>query len=158
MRGLTEAHKEKFLEEIAGGATVTAAARATGKKSASGYYRLRETDEKFASDWDAAREAGIDLAEDEVRRRGFEGVEEPVYQAGKQVGSVRKFSDRLLLAWLAARRPQVWGRRAHLTLTGADGGPVEVSQSVDEAVERFSASVVSLAAVRAARDAASNAG
>ena len=39
-------------------------------------------------------------------RRALEGGEEPVFYQGKIVGSVRKYSDTLLMFMLKARRPE----------------------------------------------------
>ena len=54
----------------------------------------------------AAVEAGTDLLEDAAMRRGLKGVRQPVYHAGKRVGYIVRYSDRLLLALLRARRPR----------------------------------------------------
>jgi hypothetical protein len=37
--------------------------------------------------------------------RAVEGVERPVFQRGQQVGTIREYSDRLLMFMLKARRP-----------------------------------------------------
>lgn len=39
----------------------------------------------------------------ELKRRGIDGWDEPVYQGGKRVGKVRKYSDTLLLALVRSR-------------------------------------------------------
>ena len=53
-------------------------------------------------------EARLDVGrsiEAEMHRRAIEGVEEPVYQGGKLVGTVRKFSDQLLIRMAQAHLP-----------------------------------------------------
>ena len=53
-------------------------------------YAWRDADEKFRGEWDAALEEAVDVLEAEVRRRGVEGVEEPILFQGKVVTTVRK--------------------------------------------------------------------
>lgn len=53
-------------------------------------------------------EARLDVGrsiEAEMHRRAVEGVVEPVYQGGKLVGTVRKFSDQLLIRMAQAHLP-----------------------------------------------------
>ena len=47
-----------------------------------------------------------DRVEQEILRRGAVGWEEPVFQGGKQVGTIRKFSDTLLIFYAKARMPE----------------------------------------------------
>ena len=49
---------------------------------------------------------GRGCLEDEARRRAVDGVDEPVFQQGKQVGTIRKHSDTLLIFLLKGIRPQ----------------------------------------------------
>ena len=84
-------------------------------------YNLRDSDPAFAEAWQKAVDAGLDRLEDEVIRRGFEGVREPVYQGGKLVGHVQKYSDTLLIFFLKAHRKQY---RDKQELTGPDGAPL----------------------------------
>ena len=54
------------------------------------------------------------MLEAECRRRGHDGVEEPVYYLGQVVGSIRRYSDACLLALLRAYRPDRFSaRRGH---------------------------------------------
>ena len=46
-----------------------------------------------------------DNLEAEAYRRAVEGVERPVYQGGRLVGTVREYSDSLLTIMLRARHP-----------------------------------------------------
>jgi|CXWL01.1.fsa_nt_gi hypothetical protein len=69
-------------------------------------YNWRSQDEGFATAWEKAIELGTDALEDEAVRRAFQGVLKPVYQQGRRVGSIREFSDALLIALLKARRPK----------------------------------------------------
>ena len=54
---------------------------------------LRHNDREFSEACDAAREFHKRVYRDEMHRRAVEGVEEPVYQGGIQVGTKRVYSD-----------------------------------------------------------------
>ena len=108
---------EKFLGELRDGKSVTAACKAAGI-SRSAAYDWRNDDAAFGKTWDEALEAGTDRLEDEAHRRAVEGVERPVFQQGRQVGSVREYSDTLLLALLKARRPERFKDRATFEHSG----------------------------------------
>ncbi len=105
---LNKARREAFLEMLAETASVTAASQATGVYRGK-WYRLRKSDPLFAEAWDEALEIGIDAVEDEAIRRAVTGHEEPVYFQGQKVGAIRKYSDRMLMLLLRARRPRLYG-------------------------------------------------
>jgi hypothetical protein len=90
----------------------------------------RGKDPAFDREYEEAYEASIDVLEQEARRRALVGVSEPVYQNGKKVGDVQKYSDTLLIFLMKGARPQKYRDNARLELTGADGGPIK-----SEAVE-----------------------
>lgn len=69
-------------------------------------YHTRKTDIGFRRLWHAVMEGAVDSLEQEAMRRAKEGVEEPVFQGGKQVGVIRKYSDILLIFLLKAHRPK----------------------------------------------------
>lgn len=85
-------------------------------------YDWIEKDLAFKARFEEAREDAVDLLEDEARRRAVDGVKEPVYQNGKVVGHITRFSDRLLEQQLKAHRPERY--RERMELTGKDGGPI----------------------------------
>ncbi len=88
------------------------------------FYKWLKDDERFAELHAEAESDAIDLLEAEARRRAVEGWLEPVYQTGKKVGDIRKFSDSLLTLKLKAKKPEY--RDKH-ELTGKDGGPLKVT-------------------------------
>ena len=73
-------------------------------------------------------EHGTDALEDEAVRRAVEGVIKPVFHQGKRVGTLRVFSDPLLMFLLRARRPE---RFADRTLAASD--------NADELIARLKA-------------------
>ena len=73
---------------------------------------------------------GGDVLEDEAVRRAKEGVEEPVYQGGKLVGHVQKYSDTLLIFLLKGAKPQKYGDKVRHT-NGDGDGPIQfVTRSI----------------------------
>ena len=101
LRGKKAAFLKAFAEEL----TVSkgAAAAGVGRRTV---YEWREKDPGFAEAWNDVDESITEELEREAHRRGVEGFEQPVFQGGKKVGSVRKHSDRLLEMLLRARRPE----------------------------------------------------
>lgn len=74
-------------------------------------------------------EARLDVGrsiEAEIHRRAIEGVEEPVYQGGKLVGTVRKYSDQLLIRMA----------QAHLPAYRTGGAPVGATDPTADAAAR----------------------
>ncbi len=92
----TKAKKERFLKALTETANVSESCRRVGMSRRSA-YDLRAADRVFAELWDDATETAVDHLEREAWQRALEGHEEPVFQRGKKVGTVRKYSDRLLI-------------------------------------------------------------
>lgn len=105
------ARLESFLSYLSETASIAgAAARAEVQRST--LYQLRKHDPEFAARWDEARKLGIDRLEDDAMRRALEGVQKPVFYAGRQIASVQQFNDRLLQFLLKAHKPEVYARPA----------------------------------------------
>lgn len=114
---LTREKKARFIETLRRTGNVSAAAKEIGVPPAR-IYAKRQRDQSFKEDWDAAIEGALDDLEEEVRRRALEGIEKPVYYAGKKCGSITSFNDTLAMFLLKAKRPQVFGDGAE----EGDGG------------------------------------
>lgn len=69
-------------------------------------YNWRQSDPQFEAEWDRAVELATEDLEKEVRRRALLGVEEPVFYQGEICGTVRKYSDSLLMFAIKARKPE----------------------------------------------------
>jgi hypothetical protein len=102
---LTPERKQQFLAELARHGVLARAARSASPHSPdqSGALQTfrdeRERDPAFAVEWDAALEQARAEVEYELYRRAQEGWEEPVFGGRYReqvVGSVRRYSDRLL--------------------------------------------------------------
>ena len=100
---------------------------------------MRRQSEDFAAQWDEALEEGTDLLDAEARRRAVTGIDKPVYYKGEVVGSITKYSDRLLMFLLRAHRPQVFRDGGKVKHTGATdvGIDKDIEKSVLEKLDRL---------------------
>lgn len=79
--------------------------------------RWRREHPDFLQEEDSTISAFKTTIEDEIRRRAIEGVDEPRFANGALVGTVRKYSDTLLLA-LARRHIPEYREVRQLDVTG----------------------------------------
>jgi len=83
-------------------------------------YAYRQKDPAFAQLWDETLQAAMDtVLEVEAIRRAVEGVEQPVYFQGKQVGTKREFSDTLLIFLLKSWKPDKYRERREIVHAGS---------------------------------------
>ena len=61
-------------------------------------------------------ENAADLLEEEARRRAHDGVDEPVWFQGVQCGTVRKYSDTLLIFLLKGAKPDKYRERSSVVV------------------------------------------
>ncbi len=127
--GVTEPAKIKFLLNLSLLGNRTRAARATGVCTAT-TWMWRRDDDNFRDRYNDAMKIAAELHEDEMYRRASEGVLEPVYQGGELVGSVRKFSDTLLIFALKGNMPDKYKERVEHT------GAVSIIDRLKAARER----------------------
>lgn len=107
---------QEFIDLIASGSTVVDACKCVGY----GYtqaYEYRKQDEAFDSAWTDADEAAVQRMEKEADRRALEGTLKPVFYQGEEVGTIREFSDTLLIFRLKAKRPDVYRERTDVSGT-----------------------------------------
>ena len=102
-----------FLVSLRQTGNVSAAARAAGTRR-SRCYKARQRDRGFATAWADSLEEAADRLEMEAFRRAVEGIGEDRYFRGDVVGSVTRYSDRLLMFFLKARRPSKFGSGAEV--------------------------------------------
>lgn len=93
-----------FLNCLRATGNVSEAARAA-KIRRSRCYECRRRDQGFAAAWADALEEAADRLEMEAFRRAVEGIGEDRFFRGDVVGRVTRYSDRLLMFLLKARRP-----------------------------------------------------
>jgi hypothetical protein len=104
-------HKKKndwmpiFLEALrtTGNVTIAAGRAKIGRATA---YAHKDRDAKFAAEWDEAADQAADMLEAVAWQRAMKGTDEPVYYKGKVVGTVKRYSDSLIMFLLKANRPE----------------------------------------------------
>lgn len=106
---ILNAQKELFIEELARTGNVTAAARTAGWKYPTVAEMYRKEDPDFDLAWSDAQKQANDALVAEARRRAMEGVQEPVFFKGEIVGSITKYSDKLLEVLLKGEMPEKFG-------------------------------------------------
>jgi uncharacterized protein YbaA (DUF1428 family) len=94
--------KQRFIAEFVKHGFVARACR-DAKVARQTYYSWMRTDPQFAQDVADAVEDRNDAIREELYRRGVEGWDEPVYQGGRRVGDITKYSDSVLLKIASAR-------------------------------------------------------
>jgi hypothetical protein len=105
---LTPQARDRFLELLGEGWSVSKAAKAAGSDRRR-MYEARADDETFAAAWDEELERGTELLEDELRRRATEGwTEETRDGDGKVMRVVERYLPHLLVSLLKARRPELY--------------------------------------------------
>lgn len=108
--------RERFILEYGKCGNVSVAAKRAGI-ARNRVYVWQEHDSEFAA---AFRDAGIratEVLEREAWRRARNGVAEPVYQHGKLVGTIQRYSDNLLMFLLKARAPEKYRDRVDVSVT-----------------------------------------
>ena len=128
---VTPEKRAKFLSILAECGNVTRAA----EESECGrimLYKIKSQDEEFSAAWEEAADIGAKRLEDEARRRAVEGWQDPVWHQGQQVGTVRKYSDTLLICLLKAHHPEKYADRSKTdtTVNGNLSVDVDVISSI----------------------------
>jgi hypothetical protein len=121
---LTPEFKEALLGMLAELPNITVVCKLMGIHF-SNFYRAREKDPNFDQGVKEAMEQGYDLIEEEARRRAVDGVLEPVFYRGEEVGAIRKYSDQLLITLLKGYKPRKFAPGVKIT-AGTDGEKVSM--------------------------------
>ena len=121
--------RKAFLDVVAGTGNLSEACRQVNINPRT-YQYCRERDPGFADALELALMKGGAIIEAEMRRRGIEGVDEPVFQKGEQVGVVRRYSDVVLIKLAQGRFPEKYG-----SINGREGGGniiVQINQAFEK--------------------------
>jgi hypothetical protein len=121
-----------FFRILAASGSVSLAAKRTGLNRST-LYLHRAANPAFAKRWADALELGVARVRDEVFRRALVGIRKPVFHAGRMVGKVRHYDNRLLWSLLRSHEPETYGSKRPQPLGGA---PVDLARRLDEADER----------------------
>jgi hypothetical protein len=128
---IKEVQADKFIAHLSKHGVVSVAAKAAGT-SRTEVYRERAEDKAFADRWNDALEQAGDMLEKEAIRRAYSGVMRPVYQGGAKVGSVREYSDTLLIFLLKGARPGKFRENHRVEVSGPGGGAIPIREIVVE--------------------------
>lgn len=102
--------KRLFLEIYANSGHASMACRAVGIGRTTEWL-WRKRDAQFAALREQAQAMAVEALEDEARRRAIDGTLEPVFAGGRLCGSIRRYSDSLLIFLLKAAKPEVYRDR-----------------------------------------------
>jgi hypothetical protein len=103
----------------------------------SSHYRWHAEDHDYEVAFEQAKKDAVDVLEAEARRRAVEGWEEPVgWYKGQPGGTVRRYSDTLLIFLLKGAAPQKY--RERMEVSGALKG-LDFSVMTDEQLSRIKA-------------------
>lgn len=114
-----------FLKHFAECGNVTRAAK-LARIGRQNVYVYRDNHPDFAERWKQAEAQAVEVMEAEAHRRAVTGTLKPVYQGGKKVGTIREYSDTLMIFLLKARRPDVYRDNARVVHAGDPTSPVGV--------------------------------
>jgi hypothetical protein len=102
--GWTVPRQVAFLEALAGGASVTAAAQGVGMSRQTAYaLRARLRGEPFDLAWHVATRCRFDHLLEAALERALNGVEVPHFHKGELIHTSRRYDERLTIALLAGR-------------------------------------------------------
>lgn len=110
-----------------GNLTLAALAAKCSRRSHHNWLKNPEYQAKF----NQAQEIAVESMEAEARRRAVDGTDVPVFGSGGrdvgtvQVGTMKRYSDVLLIFLLKAANPKKYRDRIDHQHTGANGGPIQ---------------------------------
>ncbi len=123
--GIRRPKQRAFLAAYCQVGNVSEAAR-IAKINRFTHYEWMHADERYAEVFAQAHEIACDHLEAEARRRAVEGVDEPVFYHGEVCGTIRKYSDTLLIFLLKGARPDKFRDNATIRHTGPNGGAIQI--------------------------------
>ena len=97
--------------------SVTRACEISGV-SRQAHYDWLKSDPAYLEAFEASKDEAAQVLEDEAVRRAEGGVEEPVFYKGSICGTVRKYSDTLLMFLLNGARPTKYRQNSKIEMSG----------------------------------------
>ena len=126
-KAFTKAKKKKFIKHLSETCNVQQAAKLAGINYKNAYYHKLH-DLEFAEQWKMAVSEAVDELEGSVWRRATHGAEKPVFYQGIQCGTTQEYSDTLAALLLKAHKPDLYGDKRAVELSGPNRGPIEINQ------------------------------
>jgi hypothetical protein len=105
LRTIAHPKKAAFLAAYAQSGDVSDASRAAGISRRIHYLWLRG-DAEYSDAFDEAKDEAVEALVREALRRAVQGFDEPVFHQGVQCGTVRKYSDTLLIFLMKGADPK----------------------------------------------------
>jgi hypothetical protein len=124
---ITPAKKVKFLKRLAETCHVQKSAKEIGIPYQTLYWH-KNHDPEFNEAWELAVAEAIDALEGSVYNRATNGVKKPVFYQGVQCGTTTEYSDTLAALLLKGHKPERYGDKRAVELSGPNGGPVQIDQ------------------------------
>lgn len=109
---VSEKRRRLVLKYLRQTGKVNESCQRAGYADATYIQRLRNTDPEFSKAFDEAREVALSRFEDELVRRGVDGVEREIFFKGEVCGREMQYSDQLLMFLLKANDPAKYRDRA----------------------------------------------
>lgn len=120
---LTREKRDEFLRLYPKTRSVGKAAQKIGV-SRQALYLARENDRDFDEQWKEITENLKEDLEVEAYRRAHTGCNRPIFYKGEKVGSVKEYSDTLLIFLLKAMDPQKYRELYKHEISGPGGMPI----------------------------------
>jgi hypothetical protein len=150
--GILHPKKRAFLVAFAGCGQVTESCKQADIDRMTD-WNWRQDDPDYcvarAKAWAMACEA----LEAEAYRRGHGGVDEPVFHGGSQVGTIRKYSDTLLMFLMKGANPNTYRDTWRGELSGPGGGPIRTAVDLSKLTEEQLATLAGIASAASGSDA-----
>ena len=121
----TPEKKRRFLAKYKEIGNITKAAEYAGIHPTTHHKRWMKKPD-YVKQFEAAKLEAIDNLEAEAYRRAHDGVDEPVFYRGEEVGAVRKYSDTLLIFLLKGANPAKYRERYDVSAKVELGGNVNI--------------------------------
>lgn len=131
--------KEAFLRGyVESGGRISEACKAASCSRWAHYYWI-EKDPEYAALFERMKARALDTLRDEIVRRGVHGIDEPQFYQGVQVGTVKRYSDNLLM-FETKRHDPMYRDNPQLALGLQAGGDIRVHLNVPRPGQEPSAS------------------
>lgn len=94
-------------------------------------YQFEREDEEFAAAFREAQRYGLEVLEDEARRRAYSGTLKPVFYQGAECGKINEYSDTLMIFLLKGGMPEKYAERQKLDYNGSINTAIEIYRIPD---------------------------
>jgi hypothetical protein len=120
------AKQKRFLRAFAETCSIKQASRlAVIDKST--HFVWMSRDANYVAAFESCKVQAVQVLEDEAVRRASEGVDEPVFYKGEQCGTIRRYSDSLMMLLLKGHLPSRYREAAATNIAMSGGGALTVA-------------------------------